>query len=166
MTHTRPLQILILCTGNSARSLLGEALLNHHAAGRWQAHSAGSKPKGTPHPLALQTLQTHHIDITELRSKSWNEFASPAAPTLDAVITVCDNAANEVCPIWHGAPVTVHWGIADPAAVVGSEADQRAAFEQAFNILNHRIQRMARLPLEQYGPAQLKAALTALAQEG
>jgi arsenate reductase len=164
MSNTQPLQILILCTGNSARSLLGEALLNHHAAGRWQAYSAGSHPKGAPHPLALSTLQAHGVSTMGLRSKSWDEFAGATASQLDVVITVCDNAADEVCPVWHGTPIKVHWGIADPAAAVGSDADQRVAFEQAFNILSKRIQRMTAIQLVQYEPVQLKAALVALAE--
>jgi arsenate reductase len=162
-TNTRPLHILILCTGNSARSLLGEALLNHYAAGQWQAHSAGSQPKGVPHPLALQTLQAHHIEIAGLRSKSWNEFAAPGAPSLDIVITVCDNAAHEMCPIWQGAPITVHWGIPDPAAVTGSEAEQRAAFEQAYQTLSTRILRLTPLTLNELNATQLQGELRALA---
>lgn len=142
-----PLHILVLCTGNSARSLLGEALFNHYAAGRWQAHSAGSHPKGLPHPLALQILAAHGVSTHGLRSKSWDEFAAENAPVLDIVITVCDNAANEVCPIWHGsqdkAPMKIHWGIPDPAAAQGGEDDRRVAFEQAFNTLDKRVARLS-----------------------
>lgn len=161
--HT-PLQILILCTGNSARSLLGEALLNHYAAGRWQAYSAGSQTKGIPHPLALSTLQSHGIETHNLRSKSWDEFASAHAPNLDVVITVCDNAANEMCPIWQGTPMKVHWGIADPAAVSGTEVDQRAAFEQAFAILNRRVQALCSVAINRHDPVDLKLVLDELAK--
>jgi arsenate reductase (thioredoxin) len=159
-----PLHLLVLCTGNSARSLLGEALLNHYAAGRWLADSAGSQPKGTPHPLALLTLQLHGIETSGLRSKNWDEFATPDAPKLDIVITVCDNAAKETCPVWHGAPIRVNWGIPDPAAVSGSETEQRAAFELALQTLEKRVQQMAQLPLANLSPAQLQAELRELAK--
>lgn len=163
MTLTKPLQILVLCTGNSARSLIGEALLNHYASDKWQAYSAGSHPKGMPHPMAIRTLQAHGIETKTLRSKSWDEFSTAQSPQLDVVITVCDNAAAEVCPLWHGAPIKVHWGIADPAAETGSESQQRVAFETTYDILKHRIERMSKLSLVIDNPSQLHAQLSALA---
>lgn len=131
--------VLFLCTGNSARSILAEALLNHHGAGLFQGFSAGSFPKGAVHPLALETLRAHGLPVDGLRSKSWNEFAAPEAPRMDFVITVCDNAANEVCPIWPGAPATAHWSIKDPAAAEGADDARRRAFEDAFSELDVRI---------------------------
>lgn len=133
------LAILVLCTGNSARSILGEALFNTLGRGRIRGFSAGSFPKGEPHPLALETLQAHGHDTTGLRSKSWDEFVAPGAPEIDAVITVCDNAAAEVCPVWPGAPVKAHWGLPDPAGIAETE-DARAAFETTYNELRRRIQ--------------------------
>ncbi len=139
-------QVLVLCTGNSARSVLAEALLNHRGAGRVVAHSAGSHPKGTVHPLALQLLQEQGLPVVGLRSKSWDEFAGPSAPALDIVITVCDNAAGEVCPIWSGSPLTAHWGIEDPAAATGTDAQRRAAFRKAYDELDERVQALFALP--------------------
>jgi arsenate reductase (thioredoxin) len=158
-----PINILVLCTGNSARSLLGEALLNHHAHGRWQAFSAGSHPKGVPHPVALTTLAAHGVSTAGLRSKSWDEFSGPNAPQLDLVITVCDNAAGEVCPIWHGAPIKLHWGIPDPAAVTADDAAQRAAFATAYNTLLKRVMRMAALDVAALDATQLRSELAQLA---
>jgi arsenate reductase len=135
-----PLNVLFLCTGNSARSILAEALLNHRAEGRFRAFSAGSFPKGQVHRLALETLAQHHIPTDGLRSKSWDEFAGPAAPAMHFVFTVCDNAAQEVCPVWPGHPVTAHWSLADPAAVAGAPYEQRAAFERTYRELDERIQ--------------------------
>ena len=131
--------VLFLCTGNSARSILAEVLLNHHGAGRFQGFSAGSFPKGAVHPLALEALRAHQLPADGLRSKSWNEFAAPEAPKMDFIFTVCDNAANEVCPIWPSAPVTAHWSIKDPAAVEGSDDAKRQAFEDVFTELHGRI---------------------------
>lgn len=159
----KPLEILVLCTGNSARSLIGEALLNHYAAGKWHAYSADSHPKGVPHPMAIRTLQSHGIETKTLRSKSWDEFSTAQAPQLDVVITVCDNAANETCPLWHGTPIKVHWGIADPAAVTSSQSQQLIAFETAYEILKYRIERMSTLSLAIDHPSQLRAQLSALA---
>src|SRR5262249_4266499 len=124
----RPRNILFLCTGNSARSIIGEALANHRSKGRFRAFSAGSFPKGAVHPLALDLLHSPELPTDGLRSKSWTEFARPGAPAMDFVITVCDQAANEVCPVWPGQPITAHWGMPDPAAVEGSEAQRMAAF--------------------------------------
>lgn len=139
--------VLFLCTGNSARSILGEALLNHVGGGRFRAHSAGSRPGGKVNPLALELLAAKGISTQGARSKSWSEFAAPGAPRLDIVITVCDSAAKEACPIWPGAPVNVHWGIEDPAAVQGSGARKRAAFREAYEILRERIARLVELPV-------------------
>jgi protein-tyrosine-phosphatase len=140
--------VLFLCTGNSARSILGEALLNHWGRGRFRAYSAGSFPKGAVHPLALELLRAMKLPSEGLRSKSWNEFARSDAPVMDLVITVCDNAASEVCPIWPGQPITAHWGVPDPAAVEGAEAERRAAFRDAYNRLEARIKRLVALSLE------------------
>ncbi len=137
-----PANVLFLCTGNSARSILGEALLNHRAAGRFRAFSAGSFPKGQVHPLALETLTRHHIPTEGLRSKSWDEFGGPGAPPMHFIVTVCDNAAREACPIWPGHPVTAHWSLADPAAVTGTSDEQREAFERTFRELEERIREM------------------------
>ncbi len=134
--------VLFLCTGNSARSILGEALLNHSGQGRFQAFSAGSVPKGHVHPLALETLTRHQIATAGLRSKSWDEFAVPGAPTMQFIITVCDNAAREVCPIWPGHPATAHWGLPDPAAVEGTVDERRQAFDKTFREIEARIQEM------------------------
>jgi arsenate reductase len=131
--------VLFLCTGNSARSILAEAIMNHVGQGRFRAFSAGSFPKGTVHPYALDLLASLQIPAADARSKSWDEFATPTAPAMNFVITVCDQAAGEVCPIWPGNPVTAHWGMPDPAAVDGSELDRRAAFRSAFAALERRI---------------------------
>lgn len=140
--------VLVLCTGNSARSILAEALINHLAGEAGvpvRAWSAGSQPKGQPHPAALAALQAHGIATDDLRSKSWDEFALPSAPPMDAVITVCDNAAGEVCPLWPGGPAKVHWGLPDPAAVTGPEDAVRAVFEDTFNALSARVEQLLRI---------------------
>ncbi|MGV3649804.1 MAG: arsenate reductase ArsC [Devosia sp.] len=147
MSADRVYSVLFLCTGNSARSILGEALLNHVGEGRFQAYSAGSAPKGQVHPMALDVLSRAGIATNGLRSKSWEEFAVPGAPTMDFVFTVCDNAAGEACPIWPGHPMTAHWGIEDPAAVTGPEFQQRAAFEEAMRFMRNRIAAFVNLPL-------------------
>lgn len=141
--------ILILCTGNSARSILGEALINRLGAGRVRGFSAGSFPKGEVHPGALRLLKRHGYPTDGLRSKSWDEFAGPEAPEIDAVITVCDNAAGEVCPIWPGQPVKAHWGLPDPAGVQGDEAEVDAAFEATHAALLRRIEQLVALPIRQ-----------------
>jgi arsenate reductase len=139
--------VLFLCTGNSARSIMAEALLNHKSAGNFTAYSAGSHPSGTPRPEALAQLQSAGIPITGLRSKSWDEFAAPGAPRLDFVFTVCDNATNEQCPYWPGQPITAHWGIPDPAAVKGALEEIARAFRDAFVVLDRRIGLFLSLPL-------------------
>ncbi len=140
-----PIHVLVLGTGNSARSILCESLINHYGRSNWHACSAGSHPRAAVNPMALQTLNNHHHNTAGLRSKSWNDFAQPGAPRLDIVITVCDNAAATACPVWHGAPLKIHWGIADPAAAPTYE--QVAAFENAFVTLERRVRRMVELPI-------------------
>ena len=139
---SEPQNVLFLCTGNSARSILAEALLNDHAigGGRFRGYSAGSRPRGTVHPLALDTLKENGLPTEGLRSKSWQEFAAPDAPRMDFIFTVCDNAAAEACPMWPGHPVTDHWGLPDPAAVEGSDEEKRRAFHGTFTELRQRIQ--------------------------
>lgn len=144
----RVYNVLFLCTGNSARSVLGEAVLNHVGNGRFRGFSAGSLPKGQVHPMTLATLEQAGISTDGLRSKSWEEFAGPAAPKMDFVFTVCDNAAGETCPIWPGQPMTAHWGIEDPAAVAGPEFRQRQAFEDALHFMANRIAAFINLPLD------------------
>lgn len=139
--------VLFLCTGNSARSVLAESILRKDGAGRFRSFSAGSTPKGAVHPLALRTLQSMDYPIDGMRSKSWLEFAAADAPVMDFVFTVCDNAAGEACPIWPGQPTTAHWGIEDPAAVEGTEIERLAAFSRAFRYLKNRIGAFVNLPL-------------------
>jgi arsenate reductase (thioredoxin) len=140
--------VLFLCTGNSARSILAEALLEHWGRGRFKAYSAGSFPKGAVHPLAFDLLEKAHLDTRGLRSKSWEEFAEPGAPKMDFVFTVCDQAASEVCPVWPGNPVTAHWGVPDPASVEGTDAEKNRAFRYAFQALEARIKLFTSLRLE------------------
>ena len=144
--------VLFLCTGNSARSILAEALLNHEGAGRFRAYSAGSHPKGEPHPMALDVLAEHSLPVIGLRSKPWEEFSAPGAPPMDLIITVCDSAAGETCPIWPGHPTTAHWGIEDPAAVEGG--GQRQAFLNAMSYLRNRIGLLLALPEDQLDELQ------------
>ena len=139
--------VLFLCTGNSARSILAESILRKDGAGRFRAFSAGSTPKGAVHPMALRVLEDSDYPIDGMRSKSWQEFATPAAPAMDLVFTVCDNAAGEACPIWPGQPMTAHWGIEDPAAVEGTDLEKRAAFLTAFRYMKNRIGAFISLPL-------------------
>lgn len=147
MTHDGAFNILFLCTGNSARSILAEACLNSVAQSPCRAYSAGSHPSGRVNPFALELLERHGIATAGLRSKSWDEFAVPGAPAMDLVITVCDQAAGEVCPVWPGRPLTAHWGVADPAAVTGDDDARRAAFVHAYAVLHKRIALLAALPL-------------------
>ena len=142
----RVYNVLFLCTGNSARSILAESFLNSAGAGRFNAFSAGSRPTGTVNPLALELLQACRMPTDGLESKSWERFAQPGAPRLDFVITVCDNAAGEVCPVWPGQPMTAHWGVPDPAAVAGSDEARRKAFSDAGHILRNRIRIFTSLP--------------------
>jgi arsenate reductase len=148
--------VLFLCTGNSARSILAESLLNHWGQGKFRGFSAGSFPKGEVHPIAAGLLRQMNMPVDGLRSKSWDEFARPGAPTLDFVITVCDNAAGEVCPVWPGGPMTAHWGVEDPAAVAGTETEKWAAFRQAFNQLERRIKIFTNLPVDSLDRFALK----------
>ncbi|MVS99869.1 arsenate reductase ArsC [Devosia marina] len=155
----RVYNVLFLCTGNSARSILGEALMNAVPGGKFRAYSAGSQPKGEVHPLALHTLKEMDLPTEGYRSKSWDEFATPEAPKLDFVFTVCDNAAGEACPFWPGQPMTAHWGVEDPAAVEGSEIDKVSAFRNAANYLRRRIEVFAALPLATIDKMSLQAKL-------
>jgi len=163
MAMTAPLQriknVLFLCTGNSARSIIAEAILNALGKGHLKAYSAGSHPKGEVNPFAIELLRANRLPIGDLRSKSWDEFAKPGAPFLHFVFTVCDQAAAEMCPVWPGQPMTAHWGIPDPAAVQGTEADQRRAFRDAFLQLRRRIELFAALPLDKLQGLALKERL-------
>ncbi len=151
--------VLFLCTGNSARSILAEAILNRLGAGKFNALSAGSHPKGQVHPEALRLLQSLGFETSHLRSKSWNEFSKPGAPALDFVFTVCDNAAGETCPYWPGHPMTAHWGIPDPATVVGSPAEVSLAFKDAYRMLDWRIAVFAALRIASLDRLTLQAKL-------
>lgn len=154
-----PYDVLFLCTGNSARSIMAEALLNFRGQGRFRAWSAGSHPKGQVHPLALEALQRVSLSTEGLRSKSWNEFSSSDAPRLQFVFTVCGNAAKEQCPFWAGSPVTAHWGVDDPAAVEGSEEEKRRAFSRALSELDARIKLFTSLPVESLDELALQERL-------
>jgi arsenate reductase len=151
--------VLFLCTGNSARSILAEAILNTAAGGRFHAYSAGSHPTGQVNPYALELLERNRLSTQGLRSKSWDEFATPSAPPLHFVFTVCDSAASEMCPVWPGQPMTAHWGVPDPAAANGTEDDKRKSFLAAFNTLNRRISLFASLPLHKLDALALKRRL-------
>jgi len=151
--------VLFLCSGNSARSILAEAILNHVGRGRFRALSAGSHPGGKVNPFAVELLAKRGLPVTGLRSKSWDEFAAAGAPHIDFVITVCDNAAGEVCPIWPGQPITAHWGIEDPAAVEGTDEDKRKAFAKAFAEMSRRISTLTKLPLTKLGAPAIKREL-------
>jgi len=164
MNAQRTYNVLFLCTGNSARSILAESLLTRWAGGRFHAFSAGSFPKGQVHPRALELLKRMNLPSEGFRSKSWDEFAAPGAPQLDFIFTVCDNAAGEVCPIWPGKPMTAHWGIADPAAVEGSDADKIFAFRKALRELETRIKLFAALPIASLDQMTLSEKLRAIGQ--
>ena len=155
----RPFNVLFLCTGNSARSIMAEAILRQIGAGRFNAFSAGSRPAGKVNPLAIELLQANRMPVDGLRSKNWDEFAVPGAPPLHFVFTVCDNAAGEACPVWPGQPVTAHWGIPDPAAVEGTDEHKRKAFLDAFVILKRRIELFASLPLGKLDKLALQSRL-------
>jgi protein-tyrosine-phosphatase len=158
--------VLFLCTGNSARSIMAEVLLNYWGKDRFQAYSAGSHPKGEVHPMAIETLRRSRLPTDHLRSKSWAEFASPDAPPLQFVFTVCDDAAAEVCPVWPGQPMTAHWGIADPAAAVGSDEDKLRAFTTAFRELDARIKIFTSLRLEMLDRMALQQHLDSIGRVG
>jgi arsenate reductase (thioredoxin) len=151
--------VLFLCTGNSARSVIGEAILNKTGAGKFRAYSAGSQPRGRVNPYTIRLLDELGYDTTGLRSKSWDEFASAGAPTFDFVFTVCDDAASEACPVWPGQPMTAHWGIPDPAEAQGTEAEIALAFRQAYRLLNQRIGAFTALPLRSLDQLSLKSRL-------
>ena len=154
--------VLFLCTGNSARSIMAEAVLNRMGRGRFRAFSAGSHPQGAVHALTLETLQGARLPTEGLRSKSWDEFARPEAPPLDFVFTVCDKAAAEACPVWPGQPMTAHWGVEDPAAVDGDGAVQRAAFKKTLVTMSRRIELLLALPLDKIDSLALKERLTTI----
>jgi protein-tyrosine-phosphatase len=162
MTKPWTYNVLFLCTGNSARSIIAEALLRAEAGERFRCYSAGSRPTGRINPLALELLERNHLPTASLRSKSWDEFAAPGAPQLDFIFTVCDNAAGEVCPIWPGQPMTAHWGVPDPAAVEGTEEDKRKAFAEAARSLLNRIRAFVSLPLDKLDGLSLQRRLSEL----
>jgi arsenate reductase len=162
MIAQRIYNVLILCTGNSARSILAESLLNHWGRGKFVGFSAGSHPKGSVHPIALELLKHMKLPTEGLRSKSWDEFAAPGAPALDFVFTVCDNAAGEMCPVWPGQPMTAHWGIEDPAAVTGTDTEKWLAFRAAFRELENRIKIFTSLPIRSLDRIKLQERLNAI----
>ena len=163
---SRPYNVLFLCTGNSARSILAESIMTRLGNGRFVGLSAGSHPKGAVHPLAIDLLKSLDFPTDGLRSKSWDEFSTPNGPHLDFVFTVCDNAAGEVCPFWAGQPMTAHWGIADPAAVEGSEAEKKDAFLQAFEAMEDRIKRFLSLPIASIDKMRLREKLKEIGERG
>lgn len=160
----KPFNVLFLCTGNSARSIMAEAILNKIGGGKFVAYSAGSQPKGQVHPEAVRLLQSLDFDTTRFRSKSWSEFAKPGAPPLDFVFTVCNNAAGETCPYWPGQPMTAHWGIPDPATAKGSAAEVTLAFKDAYRMLAQRIGIFAALPVRSLDQLSLQALLREIGQ--
>jgi arsenate reductase len=151
--------VLFLCTGNSARSILAEAILNRDGRGRFRAYSAGSRPRGEVNPHALQLLRNMHVDVDGLRSKSWDGFAQPSSPALDFIFTVCDDAAGETCPYWPGRPMTAHWGIPDPAKATGTDSEIAQAFADAYRMLNNRISAFVNLPIASLDRLSLQAHL-------
>jgi protein-tyrosine-phosphatase len=155
----QPFNALFICTGNSARSIMAEAILNKLGAGKFHAYSAGSQPKGQVHPETLRLLQSLGYDTSSFRSKSWHEFTKPGAPTLDFAFTVCDNAAGETCPVWPGQPMTAHWGVPDPATATGNEAEIALAFKDACRMLNQRIGIFTALPLRSLDRLSLEKKL-------
>jgi arsenate reductase (thioredoxin) len=160
-----PLNVLFLCTHNSARSILAEVLLNKIGAGRFKAYSAGSSPRegGSPNPIGLQVLREHGFDTAGLRSKNWDEFAGTDAPKMDLIITVCDNAAGEVCPYWPGQPATAHWGYPDPSAGEGSDAEKHEAFRQTLHAMRRRMELLVNLPIEKLAKLSLQQTAKELA---
>lgn len=165
-SDTQPLNVLFLCTHNSARSILAEALLNHLGRGRFQAFSAGSSPRDnqTPNPLAIQALEHAGVPTAGLHSKSWDDFGKPDAPHMDLVITVCDNAAGEVCPFWPGQPATAHWGYADPSEATGGDDEKREAFRQTMHLIRKRLEILVNLPTSSLNKLSVQKTARALAQ--
>jgi protein-tyrosine-phosphatase len=161
-TRQHPYNVLFLCTGNSARSIMAEAVLNRDGREQFRAFSAGSQPKGQVHPYAVDLLRKLNYDVTGLRSKSWSEFAVAGAPTLDFVFTVCDNAAAEACPVWPGQPMTAHWGVPDPTAATGNEAEVRLAFADALRMLTNRINIFVSLPMRSLDKLTLQKRLESI----
>jgi arsenate reductase (thioredoxin) len=161
-----PFNVLFLCTGNSARSIMSECILNREGMGKLRAYSAGSHPTGKVNPLAINLLRKLNHEVSDLRSKSWDEFAKAGAPKLDFVFTVCDNAAGEVCPIWPGQPMTAHWGVPDPAAVDGSEAIRALAFDDCYRMLNQRISIFVNLPFASLSKLSLQRHLDDIGRSG
>ena len=159
-----PYNVLFLCTANSARSILAEAILNKLAGGRFRAFSAGSQPRGEVHPMAIKLLQTQGIDSSFARSKAWDEFTGENEPQMDFIFTVCDSAAGEACPIWPGKPITAHWGVPDPAAAEGSETDRYLAFVQTWRLLAHRIELFLSLPIDRIDRLTLSSRLGEIGQ--
>ncbi len=159
MNRDRPCNVLFLCTGNSARSIMGEAIINRVGAGKFKGYSAGSMPKGEVYPLTINLLNRLNYDTTALRSKSWEEFTKPCAPEMDFVFTVCDNAANEMCPIWPGQPMTAHWGVPDPVEIQGTDVEKTLAFADTYRMLNNRIGIFTSLPLSSLEQLSLQKQL-------
>jgi arsenate reductase len=162
----RPYNVLFICTGNSARSLMAEAVMNQLGGHRFRGFSAGSQPAGQPHPMAIDLLKRYHYHTDTLRSKSWEEFAAPGAPEMDFVLTVCDKAAGEVCPVWPGQPISAHWGVDDPVAVTGPEDKRRHAFNEALLVLSRRVALFLALPLDKLDRLALQKELSSIGQVG
>jgi arsenate reductase len=160
MTAQHPMNVLFLCTHNSARSIIAECIMNRLGAGKFRGFSAGSAPRGKVHPYAIDLLRQLNYDTSHLRSKHWDEFSGPGAPDLDFVFTVCDNAANEVCPVWPGQPISAHWGLPDPSAAEGTEAEKRFAFADTHRMLHQRISIFCNLPIASLDSLTLKKHLT------
>jgi arsenate reductase (thioredoxin) len=165
MNTPKVYNVLFLCTGNSARSIMAEAILNAQSAGRFRAFSAGSHPAGAVNPRTIELLQRNHYRTERLRSKSWDEFATPGAPVMDFVFTVCDQAAAEVCPVWPGQPISAHWGVADPAAVNGDEEKVHRAFNDAFSVLSRRISLFMCLPIDKLSRLALTQEVQKIGQQ-
>jgi protein-tyrosine-phosphatase len=165
MNTPKVYNVLFLCTGNSARSIMAEAILNAQSAGKFRGYSAGSQAVGAVNPMTIDLLQRNHYKIDSLRSKNWNAFAMPGAPVMDFVFTVCDKAAAEVCPVWPGQPISAHWGVADPAAATGTEAQRQRAFSDAFSVLSRRISLFMCLPIDKLSRLALTQELTHIGQD-
>ncbi len=161
----KPFNVLFLCTGNSARSIIAEALLDHLGAGRFKAYSAGSHPSGRVNPYSLEMLEAAGLATSGLRSKNWDEFAQPGAPRMDFIVTVCDNAAGEVCPVWPGKPIAAHWGVPDPAAVEGTDEQKRAAFRDVATTLRRRIELLINLPIAKLDELAVKTRLKEIGKQ-